>query len=215
MSASVHPSDELLLAYGAGSLDEATALLVATHLALCPRCRAAVARTEDIGGALLDDLPPSAMAEGALATVLARLDQPPPRPAPPPPASADEVLPQPLRGYLAGGLDALPWQRLTAGIEQASLIKGRGANARLFRIRGGVAVPEHDHAGSELTLVLQGAFSDAGGHYRRGDVASAEAGTVHRPVTEACGTCLCLTVTDAPLRLTGLVGRLLNRFIDL
>ena len=34
-----HVSGDLLLAYGTGSLDEATSLLVATHLALCPASR--------------------------------------------------------------------------------------------------------------------------------------------------------------------------------
>ena len=39
MSAQYHLSDELLLSYSAGTLDEASSLLVATHLALCPHCR--------------------------------------------------------------------------------------------------------------------------------------------------------------------------------
>ena len=35
----------------------------------------------------------------------------------------------------------------------------------------------------------------------------------HRPVADEDEDCLCLIVTDAPLRLTGWLGRLLNPFI--
>lgn len=215
MSASFHPSDELLVAYGAGSLDEATALLVATHLALCPCCRDVVEKVEFMGGVMLDDLPPSDLAADALASVLNRLESPAPRrkAAPVPPALA--AFPAPLRTYLGSGLDGLPWQKLSAGMEQAVLLDTGVARARLFRIAEGVAIPEHGHEGMELSLVLQGAFSDHAGHYRRGDVASADGETVHRPVVEGGETCLCLTVTDAPLYLTGLLGRLMNPFLKL
>lgn len=39
-----HIGDDLLLSYAAGTLDEASSLLVATHLALCPHCRAQIGR---------------------------------------------------------------------------------------------------------------------------------------------------------------------------
>ena len=42
--------------YAAGSLSEPVALLIATHLALCPRCRHEVEEFEALGGALLEDL---------------------------------------------------------------------------------------------------------------------------------------------------------------
>jgi putative transcriptional regulator len=170
-----------------------------------------------MGGVMLDDLPPADMGAGALEAILARLDGAPPvkRTAPPPIPPALAAFPAPLRSYLGTGPDALAWQKLMPGIEQAVLVESGVARARLFRIAGGVSIPEHGHQGMELTVVLQGAFRDEAGHYRRGDVASADDGTVHRPVADKGETCLCLTVTDAPLRLTGLVGRLVNPFVSL
>lgn len=215
MNASFHPSDELLVAYGTGSLDEATALLLATHLALCPRCRAEVARVECLGGSLLDDLPPADMADGALAAVLARLETPVLSVSPPRRAGTPGLLPRPLRDYVGDGLESLPWKRMVTGIEQAVILERRGIRARMFRIGSGVAIPKHGHDGMELTLVLQGGFADDAGHYRRGDVAAADSAIVHHPVADKGESCICLAVTDAPLKLTGLVGRLVNPFLNL
>ena len=51
-----HPSEALLLDYAAGNQDEPVSLLVATHLALCPACRATVERFETVGGAMIEEL---------------------------------------------------------------------------------------------------------------------------------------------------------------
>jgi putative transcriptional regulator len=216
MSATYHPSDELLVAYGAGSLDEAASLLVATHLALCPRCRAEVGRVEALGGAVIETLPPSDLGADALASILARLDQLPEPIMPRRPTAALSGLPSPLRDYLpTTSMDALPWKRLAAGIEQAILLQARGIRARLLRIGAGIVVPEHGHGGMELTMVLQGGFADLGRGYARGDVAMADQQVVHSPMADGGETCLCLAVTDGPLKLTGLVGMLVNPFLDL
>ena len=52
--------------------------MLATHLALCPECRDAVARFESVGGALLEEIEPAALAPDALDCLLARLDEPVP-----------------------------------------------------------------------------------------------------------------------------------------
>lgn len=221
MTASFHPPDEFLVAYGAGSLDEATALLIATHVALCPRCRNEIARIETLGGAMLDDLPLAELRAGALDAVLARLDEPAPLPrrAPLPQrslgATAPSFIPEPLRSYLGSGIDEIRWKRLANGLEQSLVLESGRARARLYRIAPGVTIPEHGHEGNELTLVLQGGFSDINGHYGRGDVASADGAVIHHPVADRDGACICLAVTDAPLQLTGLLGRLVSPFLNL
>lgn len=215
MTASFHPADEFLVAYGAGSLDEATALLVATHLALCPRCRDEVARIETMGGTLLEGLPLAQMQSGALDAILARLDEPAPPPRRTPRPTAPSFIPEPLRGYLGGGIEGIRWKRLASGLEQSLVLESGRARARLYRIAPGVTIPEHGHDGNELTLVLRGGFSDINGHYGPGDVACADDEVVHNPVADRDGACICLAVTDAPLRLTGLLGRLVSPFLNL
>lgn len=213
-----HPEPEVLLAYSAGSLDEANSVLTATHLALCPRCRREVARLDAIGGILTAQLKPTELAPDALAAVLARLDEAPSPTDDHVAAAVDDEtrhwVPEPLRRYLGTSLSALPWKRRGFAIHELPLSLGSGSvRATLIRTGGGAALPEHTHEGVETTLVLRGAFRDEGGRFARGDVATATSADNHRPVAEPDDECLCFSVIDGPLRLTGRFGRLLNPFI--
>ena len=53
-----HPSEELLLDYATGALDEGWSIALATHLALCPDCRQKVAEMEAIGAAFMETAAP-------------------------------------------------------------------------------------------------------------------------------------------------------------
>lgn len=211
-----HPGEEILLAYSAGSLREPVALVVATHLALCPACRAEVERFDAVGGALIEDLKPEAVSETSIGDLLARLHDPVHEsPAAPVGRSEkpDPTVPLPLRDYLGSGLDGLPW-KTHGGLSEAELLQENADyRVRVMRIKAGTAMPWHTHEGSELTLVLAGGFTDEDKHYLRGDVAVADPTVNHRPVADPGEDCLCLAVTDAPLRLTGPIGRFLNRFV--
>ncbi len=96
------------------------------------------------------------------------------------------------------------------GVRQAILPTAKGASVRLLHIPAGQAMPDHGHRGMELTLVLQGAFSDGTGRYGRGDLDVETEKTQHTPVAEAGLPCICLSATDAPLRFTGFIPRMLQ-----
>jgi putative transcriptional regulator len=199
-----HPPEELLLDYAAGSADEPTSLMLATHLALCPECRDAVARFESVGGALLEAIEPAAVPPDVLDRLLELLGEQVPSP-PQSPAASDSarLVPEPLRSYVGDELKAIRWKRVMRGVEQADIaVGGHGGNvkARLLRIRPGIRIPRHTHAGTEMTLVLAGGFSDGDRHYLRGDLSFSDGEVDHSPVADEDGECICLTVTDAPLR---------------
>ncbi|MDJ0942264.1 MAG: ChrR family anti-sigma-E factor [Kiloniellales bacterium] len=208
-----HPSEEMLLSYAAGSMNEPLALLVATHLALCPQCRQEVAAYEMLGGDELDGQALAMLNSDSLVQVLDRLDTPeaPPSTPPPLPATNEDLrLPRPLRDYVAGSLESIDWHQ-RGGIAEASLLpESTDFKTRLMRIRPKTAIPEHSHHGSEYTLVLTGGFSDHTGHFLRGDVAIADPAVQHRPIADPGEDCVCLAVTDAPLRFTGPIVRLLS-----
>ncbi len=214
--------------YAAGSLAEAPALLVATHLALCPECRHRVSAFEALGGVLLEELSPAPLGAEALDAVLARLDdpaalEPPPRTpratvtaAPATPPRPAPLLPEPLRSYAGGDPDTIAWRRVIGGIEEHVLPVARtDFKACLYRIAPGVVVPRHTHGRSEMLLVLEGAVRDRGMRFGRGDVSFADGGIDHSPAAEPERPCICLAVLDGPLRLTGPIGRWLNRFVKL
>lgn len=208
-----HLSDALLTGYSAGTLPEAFNLIVATHVSMCDECRARLGAEDAVGGALLDTASAAPLAPGALAATLARIagSAPEARPVAPRPG----LFPQPLRDYVGGDADSVRWRSVGAGVRQAILPTAAGASARLLYIPGGKAVPDHGHNGLELTLVLQGAFSDATDRFGPGDVETADAGLEHTPVAEPGEACICLAVTDAPLRFNGLIPRLLQPFLKI
>lgn len=217
-----HPSDDLLLAYAAGSLSESLSLMVATHSALCPRCRREIERAEAIGAALVDEAEPLAMESAALDVVLARLDDgvgsspavAEKRPAAPFSDAGAKAIPEPLRSYLHGRLDDLSWRRLGPGVRQFPVLSQPGGlNTRLLRIAPRTTLPEHGHGGEEHTLVLKGCFFDGDEVFARGDLESAHGEIVHQPVSGPDEDCICLVVTDAPLRFTGLLGRIVQPFV--
>jgi putative transcriptional regulator len=115
-----------------------------------------------------------------------------------------------VRAYVGGDLDQVKWQRLGMGVRQAILPTSRGATARLLHIPAGRAVPDHGHRGMELTLVLQGAFHDEVEHFGPGDIEIATEDLQHTPTAEPGEDCICLAVTDAPLRFSSLLPRVLQ-----
>ncbi|MFN0114613.1 MAG: ChrR family anti-sigma-E factor [Paracoccaceae bacterium] len=207
-----HLTDDILMAYSAGSLPEAFSLVVATHISLCDECRAQAGAFDAIGGALVGQAEAAPLSADCLERTLARIAgaatatdrAPPPRPG---------VFPAPLRDYVGGDLDAVRWRSVGMGVRQAILPAAKGATVRLLSIPAGAAMPDHGHWGRELTLVLKGAFRDEGGRYGRGDVEVAGEGLEHRPVAETGEDCICLAATDAPLRFRDWLPRLAQPFL--
>jgi putative transcriptional regulator len=200
--------DNLLMGYAAGNLPEAFNLVVAAHVSLSEDARVRLGAFEAVGGAVLDEQEAAPLADDSLDRMMARLDGLPQANARAP-MQADEIYPAPLADYMGRGLR---WQSLGMGVKQAILKTDGKASARLLRIPAGQAMPDHGHKGTELTLVLQGAFFDGNRRFGRGDVEVATEETDHTPIAEAGQDCICLAATDAPLKFHALMPRLAQRF---
>jgi putative transcriptional regulator len=201
-----HLSDPLLIAYAAGNLPEAFGLVVATHVSMCDDCRARLGAYEAVGGTVVETADAVAMSDSSLAAAMARLGTPEPRRTPP----KRGFFPGPLADYVGGDLAAVNWRPLGMGVRQAILPTSKGASARLLYIPAGHSVPDHGHRGTELTLVLRGAFSDSTDRFAAGDLEIATEDLNHTPIAEAGEDCICLAATDAPLRFHALLPRLLQ-----
>lgn len=199
-----HISDALLDAYVTGNLGHPFAVVVAAHLSRCDDCRARAEAAEMLGGALLDRLSPAALSADAGDRLLAALDQAPA----PRSMAASGVFPAPVMEALAG--QPPRWRMLGGGIRQQILSADGEGSLRLLYIPAGRAVPQHSHGGLELTLVLQGSFSDSEGRFGPGDVETAHDEIDHQPVAGPEGPCICLAATDAPLRFRAMIPRLLQ-----
>jgi putative transcriptional regulator len=203
-----HIPGELLLDYAAGTLEEPWSLVVACHLTLCPHCRRELARIEAAAGSLIDQIDPVPPAAGAggFAAVAARLGA---QEAAGMAAAArtpdPDGLPQPLRHYLG---DGVRWRWSGTGLQTFALPmgKGRGGMVSLLKVAPGAGLPMHSHAGDEMTLVLSGGYTVGDTAFQRGDVEIADGTVEHSPIAMAGRPCLCLAVTDAPLRFSGRFG---------
>ncbi|WP_240453699.1 ChrR family anti-sigma-E factor [Chachezhania antarctica] len=211
-----HVPDDLLMAYSAGALPEAYSLAIATHLSLCDTCRAAAESYDAVGGAVLEDAPEGAatMSMDSLAQTLARLKASEPREAVRP-ARPRSIFPGPLADYVGTSLDDIRWRPIGMGAKQMVIRTSPTASARLLYIPSGVGVPDHTHGGKELTVILDGAYSDETGRYGPGDIAYGDDELHHAPIAEDGGPCICLAVTDAPLRFKTIIPRLLQPFLGI
>lgn len=199
-----HIPDEVLDAYATGTLTHHFAVVVAAHLSLCDECRARHEARDMIGGVLLHEVDTATLHADARDRVMAALDAPRPRA----PLRGAGVFPAPVMAELDG--QPPRWRMLGGGIRQQILSADREGSLRLLYIPPGRAVPEHGHRGLELTLVLQGSFSDSAGTFQRGDVESAHDDIDHQPLAGEGEPCICLAATDAPLRFHAMVPRLLQ-----
>lgn len=204
-----HLTDKILMAYSAGQLSEAFNLIVATHISMCDECRAAMSSFDALGGALLENEclngEPAPDFQATMALIKAET---PPDLTPPPVRSTQ--TPFPLVAYVGDNLDDVKWKPVGMGVKQSILQTSAEATARLLYIPAGVAVPDHGHHGTELTLVLRGAYSDETDHFKRGDVEIADEDLHHTPIADAHSDCICLAVTDAPLKFSGVLPRILQ-----
>ncbi|KQW32131.1 transcriptional regulator [Rhizobium sp. Root274] len=212
-----HISDELLLDYASGTLAEGWSIAVATHLALCPSCRDRLSFMEHAGGELLEavEVEETASASDSWTSMMDKIAADKNKPAAKAPArvvaTGDAVLPEPLRSYLGTDVNGLKWRALGRGAYHIPIKTGdKESQVRLLKIPAGKPVPEHSHGGRELTLVLKGAFTDGSTVFRRGDLEEADETLTHQPVATPDEDCICLAVTDAPLKFKSLIVRLVQ-----
>ncbi len=214
MTVSRHIPSDMLVAYAAGSLAEGWSLAVATHLSLCAPCRAELAEASALGGAMLEAAEPVALSNMSLTEALARIDAVPVEPRRARPVRTDTVIPEPLLSYVGGDVDQLGWKKIGSSGFQLPIQTGdRETSVRLLRIRAGQPVPEHGHRGPELTLVLAGSLVDGDTRFVRGEVEMADEEIEHEPRAGEGEDCICLAVTDAPLRFSSLMVRLAQPFL--
>jgi putative transcriptional regulator len=216
MNATHHIPSNVLTAYAAGSHPEAFSLVVACHLSMCDACRAEVESLDAVGGSVLENLPKAPLDEGAFAATLALIAKGPATPLTPPVRPAKKlggVFPRPLQDYAGEDPGKVKWRSVGGGVRQAILDCKGPSTARLLFIPAGKAVPDHSHEGLELTLVLQGSFSDKVARFARGDVEVGTDDLTHTPIADVGEDCICLAAADAPLKFNALIPRLLQPFI--
>ena len=209
-----HPDTNTLLEFAASSLPAAQSVVVSTHLQFCSECRQRLAQLESLGATMFENAEPVDINPSVFDNVLARLDEVEEDRAAND-ASAS-TLSWTVKQIRKGNLDQLQWKKVTRSLRIADLGEIDGAaEFSVYHIAEGGRIPQHNHSGTEMTLVLQGGFSDEGGSYHAGDFIPREAGDIHAPTALSGGDCICLAVLESPLRFTSWHHRWLSPLLQL
>jgi putative transcriptional regulator len=213
--AKFHPDLDIITDYSAGSLPLAQAACVSVHVNNCEHCKRLTRQLTDLGAAMFEELEPIPVGDAQLNAVLARLDEEPPL-AYNKTAENNRSTPAILQRLMSGDFSDLSWKKIGSALRISYLQTGDPDHEfALYHIKAGGRIPEHTHRGSEMTLILEGGFSDSTGSYHEGDFIFRRPGDVHAPTALQSEDCICLAVLDAPLKFTTWKFRWMNPFLKL
>jgi len=206
--------DALLLDYTTGSLSRPLELLVETHIAMNPQSARTMQMLLKLGGVLLEDIEPVSMSEDALSNVMRQIEENNVVEAQSPQAENLASM-HPIQRFLPSKNCKKSWRRIGIGVSEHIVDFGDNlGKASFYRIAPGRSVPSHHHEGAEITLVLEGGFTDEFGSYGPGDISIHEAGSEHQPVADNDGECIVFAVSEGNIRLTGPLGRVISMIIN-
>ena len=207
-----HPKHELLQAFVAGELPASLSIGVAAHIEMCDECAKTVAllteqhaeQVFDINEqeTLLDDPMLLAMMNDITDNDIqdkASIVETPSI------TMNDKVISLPR---VFNQVPLKSWNKL-GDISRSRLdLNEEPLRSSLLNIEPHGEVPMHSHKGFELTLLLDGSFSDDMGEYHAGDFIWLDNQHTHNPTTT--DGCLCYTVSDDALKFTQGLSKLLN-----
>ena len=207
-------TDEWIVSYASGALTEAHALVVASHCHYHSELQTKIVEAENIGGLLMENSNPAKISDNLFDNVMNEIDQ---LPTSKHQQSNDNGLPAPLSRYLGKSLDQLKWHMMGPGLSQIRLWTGpNDERLWLLKAKAGAKIPSHDHNGIEMTLVLQGSYHVGEACYSPGLLEVADDDTInHTPIIDQGEDCICLVVTEAPIKIHSLIGRIFQPFIGL
>ncbi|MES3008800.1 MAG: cupin domain-containing protein [Pseudomonadota bacterium] len=238
---SYHPDSRFLTDFASANLPLSEAVCVSAHLEFCGKCRAHVQQLTDIGAHLFARLSPQALEEDGFERLMGRIadqestgsvvnesESGPQTDCSAVPGlsvntSAEHsvrtgggvLLPRALRRLAEGGVQNLRWVQLGKALRIAPLhIDDSVRETAIYDIKAGGRMPEHEHRGEEITVLLRGSFSDAEGSYSRGDFVVRNAGEAHQPTATQDMDCLCLVSLERPVRPRSWFYRLLEPFVQ-
>tara|TARA_Y100001934_G_scaffold31627_1_gene35298 strand:+ start:1211 stop:1885 length:675 start_codon:yes stop_codon:yes gene_type:complete len=217
-----HPTPEHLKQFVEGTLSPVESLMISAHCDMCEHCQHKVeSYTSAFASIEIEEAAESYDPDFDL--MLANITQQP--------AAEKAYRPQGSKQATSIELDGktfeLPktlhrlvkkkgnWSSLVGKLWQSPVDLGCDGVANFIYIEKGGTVPEHTHRGSEMTLVINGEFSDGLNDYDSGDLIYMTGEHTHAPRSDAPEGCLVFSVVDQPLHFTSGLARLLNPFSHL
>lgn len=215
----------LMLGYASGTLDQAQTLITALHIALSKKAQRLLRDYECLGASFLEkECEPVSLCKSALDNVLAKIED---KATPADPATnedrerrtmCDSMCVEEIIKYAIGECQKLDtssmrWKRAYPGFQVLELdLKCKNSSAKFMKVDPAKKTPKHSHKGLEITLILEGSYSDETGNYSKGDLIVTDDYCEHAPKSCPDKGCICMIVSSSPIRLSG-ISKLLNPFI--
>lgn len=213
-----HPSTELLSAYAAGNLSLSQSLCVAAHVENCVHCQLAVGKLQNLAAHYFEEQATNniEVSDTLRESVFSSLDKADTREAI---QTQTEIqhpeLPRCINKMLPNDFSELKWEKVNRNVTAAKLFTDTsGELVQLYRVKAGKSAGKHGHKGEEINVVLCGSFTDNGMTYKKGDFAYSNHDIEHEPVASSEQDCICLTVTTAPVKVSGMLARIINPLIE-
>ncbi|WP_196160126.1 ChrR family anti-sigma-E factor [Reinekea sp. G2M2-21] len=210
-----HPSSDQLIEYSSGSGSTALSIAISTHLHFCADCRHHVNEIESTAAVVFEQQQALSLSTGSFDSLMAKIKQ-----APQVPAVQERVAKSPTRfppvieKLIKRDTESLTWQKPMKNLRVSRLLKDEtGMILGLHHMTSGGRVPHHTHRGNEISVVIEGGFSDEMGSYGPGDFIHLSKEHFHSPQADADGDCWLLSIVEAPVKITGPLGWIVNPFL--
>lgn len=205
-----HPSEHLLTEFSSGSLETGAALCVRTHLEQCHECKRITEDLNVLGAVMMRGSDEASCSDDLFDRVMVQLNSS----SAPEKATKHTEDKRALSALIPGGIKSVPWKKIASGVSSYELPVNDGEySVKLLRVEKGRSVFQHTHSDTELTVLLQGGYSDELGSYTAGDFIECDSSHVHKPVAHRDQDCILLTAVSGKLRFTGALTRLLNPIV--
>ena len=211
--------EEAITDYVLGALSPAKHIIVACQSEIAKSVAERVAFQEEIAASMLEDTESQSLSPLFMGNVLASL---------PAQESANEndiehpvdgLAPKSLRHMLGHGLQDLKWKSLVPGVAVHDILGNRktkdGDRLYLLKAKGGMRMPDHSHNGEEWTLILTGSYTIGDKRFTRGDLHIEDETETHAPHIDEGEDCICLVMTQGPLKMQGWLPKVVQRVVGI
>lgn len=215
----VQTDQTAIMDYALGTLSPAKHIIVMCQAEISNDVACAISFEEDIAATMLEDGPAVPLSSCFMSEALAELPMVCANDRGQPISPEIDLLPNNLKRFLEEKLADICWTSLVPGVAVHDVLGNRrhksGDRLYLLKAKAGMKMPHHSHNGEEWTLILRGGYSAGDVSYKRGDLHIANDDTSHAPHINAEEDCICLVMTQAPLKMKPFLAKLIQPIIGI
>ncbi len=210
-------SEDIITEYAAGNLSPAKHTVVACQSEICEEVSSRIMFQEQIAASMIEEVQTKILSPLFMGNVLANL--PPQDKFSSNNTNIENNSPRTLSHLLGCGLNEMKWKSLIPGVAVHDMLGNRhtkdGDRLYLLKAKGGMQMPNHGHNGEEWTLILKGSYNVGDKTFVRGDLHIEDEDEIHSPHINEGEDCICLVMTQGPLKMKGWLPRLVQPLIGI